>query len=106
MPERGSPAEPFAGDLFLTLAAEGRLVIDADRADALLAGLSRTLEQVQSRLRLVRIWHELPRPAPLTPALVDAAFTDQLAPGRLEDAARELPKYIAAVQAAKRLHPC
>jgi hypothetical protein len=106
MPELGSPAEPFAGDLFLTLATEGRLVIDAARADALLAGLSRTLEQVHARLRLVRIWHELPRPAPLTPALVDAAFTDQLAPGQLEAAARELPKYIEAVQAARRLHSC
>ena len=106
MPEYGSLAEPFAGDLFLTLAAEGRLVIDADRADALLAGLEHTLAQVRSRLRLVRIWHELPRPAPLTPALVDAAFTDQLVPGRLEQAACELPKYIEAVRLARRLHRC
>jgi hypothetical protein len=106
MSEPGSLVEPFVGDLFLALAAEGRLVIDADRADALVDDLSQTLAQVQARLRLVRIWHELPRPAPLTPALVDAAFTDQLAPGRLEEAVRELPKYIEAVQAARRLHPC
>jgi hypothetical protein len=104
MSEPGSVAEPFAGDLFRALAADGRLVIDADRADVLLDGLSQTLAQVEARLRLVRIWHELPRPAPLTPALVDAAFTDQLAPGRLEEAARELPKYIEAVRAARRLH--
>jgi hypothetical protein len=106
MSEHGSLAEPFAGDLFLTLAAEGRLVIDAEQADELLDGLTRTLAQVRARLRLVRIWHELPHPAALTPALVDAAFTDQLAPGRLEQAAHELPKYIAAVEAARRLHSC
>jgi hypothetical protein len=34
--------------------------------------------------------------------LIDAVFVDQLAPGQLERAIAELPKYIAALERARR----
>lgn len=98
---------PFAGELFLALAAEGRLVVDAVRADEAIAELERTLAQVRSRLRVVRIWRQVPAPSlgelpeELVQAVVDAVFVDQLAPGQLEQAARELPKYIRALRRAR-----
>jgi hypothetical protein len=101
--------EPFAGDLFLNLAAEGRLVVDAVRADELIADLERTLDMITTRLRLVQIWQRLPEPAvdelpeALSQSVVDAVFVDQLAPGQLEHAVDELPKYIQALQVARRL---
>jgi hypothetical protein len=101
--------EPFAGDLFMSLAAEGRLVVDAVRADELIADLERTLDMITTRLRLVQIWHRLPEPAvdelpeALSQNVVDAVFVDQLAPGQLERAVDELPKYIQALRAARRL---
>jgi hypothetical protein len=101
--------EPFAGDLFMSLAAEGRLVVDAVRADELIADLERTLDMITTRLRLVQIWHGLPEPAvdelpeALTQTVIDAVFVDQLAPGQLEHAVDELPKYIQALQVARRL---
>ena len=97
---------PFAGELFLHLAAEGRLVVDAGRADEAIAGLERTLAQVRARLRVIRIWQQVPAqriaelPAELVQDVVDAVFVDQLAPGQLERAAAELPKYIAALRTA------
>jgi hypothetical protein len=103
--------EPFAGDLFLTLAAAGRLVVDPVRADALIADLQRTLDLIITRLRLVRIWQRLPEPAvdnlpaEFSQYVVDAVFVDQLAPGQLERAVRELPKYIEALQVARRSAP-
>jgi hypothetical protein len=121
MPEQGSLAgqgglavgahdapEPFAGDLFLSLAADGRLVVDAARADALIADLERTLDLITARLRLVRIWQQLPEPAvddlppEFSQSVIDAIFVDQLAPGRLERAVAELPKYIEALYVARR----
>jgi hypothetical protein len=101
--------EPFAGDLFLSLAAEGRLVVDAVRADELIADLERTLDMITTRLRLVQIWQQLREPAvdelpeALSQSVVDAVFVDQLAPGQLERAVDELPKYIQALQVARRL---
>jgi hypothetical protein len=101
--------EPFAGDLFMNLAAQGRLVVDAVRADELIADLERTLDMITTRLRLVQIWQRLPEPAvdelpeALTQTVVDAVFVDQLAPGQLERAVDELPKYIQALQVARRL---
>lgn len=101
-----TPALPFAGELFLTLAAEGRLVVDARRADEIIAGLESTLAQIRSRMRILRIWQEQPMqrvdelPEELAPDVIDAIFLDQLAPGQLEQAAVELPKYITALRTA------
>ena len=97
---------PFAGELFLHLATEGRLVVDAVRADEVIAGLEGTLARVRARLRVIRIWQQLPGhrvgelPEELVQDVVDAVFTDQLAPGQLERAAAELPIYIAALRRA------
>jgi hypothetical protein len=101
--------EPYAGDLFMSLASEGRLVVDAVRADELIADLERTLDRITTRLRLVKIWQQIPEPAVddlpdvLSQSVVDAVFVDQLAPGQLEKAVLELPKYILALQVARRL---
>jgi hypothetical protein len=101
--------EPYAGDLFMSLASEGRLVVDAARADELIADLERTLDRITTRLRLVKIWQQLPEPAvddlpdELSQSVVDAVFVDQLAPGQLEQAVLELPKYIQALYVARRL---
>ena len=101
-----TPPLPFAGELFLSLAADGRLVVDAVRADEIIASLESTLARVRSRLRVIRIWQELPGrrvdelPGELVQDVVDAVFVDQLAPGQLEQAATELPKYIEALRLA------
>jgi len=98
---------PFAGELFLNLAQEGRLVVDAGRADEAIAGLEHTLAQIRARLRVIRIWQQQPAqrvgelPAELVQDVVDAVFVDQLAPGQLERAATELPKYIEALRRAR-----
>jgi hypothetical protein len=100
--------EPYAGDLFMSLAADGRLVVEAARADELIADLERTLDLITTRLRLVRLWQRLPEPAvdrlppELSQSVVDAVFVAQLAPGQLEQAVHELPKYIQALQLARR----
>lgn len=89
----------FAGDLLLRLAAEGRLVLDARQADALIAGLEETLARVQGRRALLA---DGPLRAASDPVEVAAAeFAEAMAPGRLDDAAVELPKYIAAVRRAR-----
>jgi hypothetical protein len=106
-----APHLPFAGELFLSLATEGRLVVDALQADEIIAGLERTLAQVRARLRVIRIWHQVPArridelPEELRQDVVDAVFVDQLAPGQLEEAARELPKYIEALRLASAVQP-
>ena len=98
----------FAGELFRTLAAQGRLIVEADRADALIRGLQQSLDVLTARLRLVRMWHTMtpPRldglPAQAAVPVVDAVFADQLAPGHLERAVAELPKYIDALRLARR----
>jgi hypothetical protein len=106
-PGRGA----FAGELFLALATEGRLVLDAPSADEIIVGLERTLALTRARLRVLRIWSQQPAgrvddlPEGVARDVVDAVFVDQLAPGRLERAAAELPKYIEAVRRARRPQP-
>ncbi|MFE0590085.1 hypothetical protein [Micromonospora echinospora] len=105
------PANPFAGELLLTLAREGRFVLDAAQADQAIAELERTLSAVRARLRILRIWRHVPTqrvdeiPDDLALDVVDAIFADQLAPGRLELAATELPKYIEALRRARLVPP-
>lgn len=107
----GDAPESFAGELFLTLATEGRLTVAAEQADEIIAGLERTLDTIKARLCVVRIWHRRTGPImdDLPPELVqpvaDAVFVDQLAPGQLERAVLELPKYIRALRLARRLLP-
>jgi hypothetical protein len=106
----GSPfaESPFAGELFLTLAAEGRLVVDGETADGVIAELQRTLALIRGRLRVLRIWRHQPAgrleelPDDIARDVVDAVFADQIAPGQLERAAMELPKYIEAFRRARR----
>jgi len=101
-------ASPFAGELFLALAVEGRLVLDGETADGVIADLQRTLALIRGRLRVLRIWHDQPAgrieelPDDLARDVVDAVFADQMAPGELERAATELPKYIEAFRRARR----
>jgi hypothetical protein len=98
----------FAGELFLALATEGRLVVESDRADQLIADLEQTLAVLRARLRVLEVWHQHPAPAieklppEVADSIVDAVFAEQLAPGRLERAAEELPKYLAALKVARR----
>lgn len=99
---------PFASELFLTLAREGRLVLDAADADRAIAGLQHALDVVGARLHALR-GRSAPDPGPGggfagdgPDELVNAVFIDQIAPGYLERAAVELPRYIAAVRAARR----
>lgn len=83
-------------------------MLDARQADTMIIGLEDTLAVVRERLRLVRSRRhpaappvdELPNSA--ARAAVDAVFADLLAPGRLEEAAVELPKYIEALRRARR----
>ena len=106
-----SAATTFAGELFLTLAAEGRLVVDAVQADEMIESLRQTLGMITARLYVLRAWQHLPAPTvdDLAPdvmqSVVDAVFVDQLAPGQLERAVAELPKYIEALTVARRLLP-
>jgi len=98
----------FAGELFLTLATEGRLVVDSERADELIADLENTLAVLKARLLVLEDWKQNPAPAveklpaELAETVVDAVFADQLAPGRLARAAVELHKYVAALKVARR----
>jgi hypothetical protein len=102
------PDDGFAGDLLLALAAEGRLVLDADRADQVIAGLEETMSLLAARMRLLELWRRLAGPVldDLDPdverTVIDTVFADQLAPGRLADALRELPKYVEAFKEARR----
>ncbi|WP_249998641.1 hypothetical protein [Actinoplanes sp. M2I2] len=97
----------FRGELFLRLADEGRLVVDAARADEAIAGLERTLVEIESRLRILRAWRQDPVPPAGgwpeedTPSVVEVLFADQVAPGQLERAATEIPKYIEALRRAR-----
>ncbi|GAA0794264.1 hypothetical protein [Spirilliplanes yamanashiensis] len=93
----------YAGDLFLALADQGRLVLDADEAEEIIAGLERTLEALAARVRLLDAWRSgladaygMPQP------VIDAVFAEQLAPGRTDEAIRELPKYVEALRRATR----
>jgi hypothetical protein len=103
----GDPSFPFAGDLFLRLAAEKRLRLDAAQADDIIASLAETLAVVHARLRLLRVW-QAPHDGDLTDLSDEAArdvfhvmFLDQVRPGQLEQAADEIPKYIEALRRAR-----
>ena len=103
-----SEEQPFAGDVFLDLAGDGRLTIEAEEADRLVASLECTLAAVCERLRVIRLWRDLDAPTldglpgPTAQIVADAVFQDQTVPGRLEEAAAELPKYISALRKARR----
>ena len=105
--EQTDPGDDFAGELFLTLATEGRLKVDRQRADELIADLEQTLAVLHARLSVLEVWQRDPNPrietlpAEVAETVVDAVFADQLAPGRLARAAAELPKYVAALKAAR-----
>jgi hypothetical protein len=75
----------YAGDLLLTLAQEGRLVLDEAAAGEVVAGLERTIAEIDARIRRSRRWHNT-----------------QPVPSGLLRARRELPKYLAAVRIAGR----
>jgi hypothetical protein len=106
--EGESFSTPFAGLLFITLAAEGRLVLDAGRADELIAGLERTHSSVRTRLTILRQRQAGPAervvelPDDASRDIVDAVFADQIAPGLLERANEEIPRYIEALRVARR----
>jgi 2-keto-3-deoxy-L-rhamnonate aldolase RhmA len=92
----------FAGDLFLALAKDGRLVLDPGHAELVVAELEGTLDVVRDRLRMIAIRPPVDHPAAAQRA-VDALFSEQIAPGQMERALRELPKYIQAFRIAGRL---
>ncbi|NLU79871.1 hypothetical protein HCA58_16055 [Micromonospora sp. HNM0581] len=102
---------PFAGELFRTLAEEGRLVLDASQADDAIAGLERLLAEVHARLRVIQGWRQMPTsqvgqlPEEVAAEVVDAVFADQLTPGWWETVAEEIPKYIEALRRARRAPP-
>ncbi|SCF39983.1 hypothetical protein GA0070216_11399 [Micromonospora matsumotoense] len=99
------------GELLLTLASQGRLVLPAEQADEAIAALELTLSAVRARLRILHIWQHIPTqrveeiPDELALDVVDALFADQLAPGRLELAVTEIPKYIEALRRARLAPP-
>lgn len=86
-------------------------MLDARQADAAIAELEHTLSAVRARLRILHIWRHAPIqrmdeiPADLVPDVVDAVLADQVAPGRLELAVTEIPKYIEALRQARRVPP-
>jgi hypothetical protein len=99
-----SPA--FAGDVFLAFAAQGRLVLDADEADEAIAGLERTLDLVSRRVQLLDAWRRREADPDfagvVSQSIVDVVFAEVVAPGQLERALHELPKYLEAMRLAKR----
>jgi len=105
------PSEAFAGDLFLTLATQGRLVMDAEQADRVIAELEETMNLVNSRVRLLDLWRRLSGPVldeldtDVERTVIDTVFAEQLVPGRLEEAMRQLPKYVEAFKVARRADP-
>ena len=74
----------------------------------MIADLEQTLAVLRTRLRVLQVWRAHPAPViddlppDVAESVVDAVFADQLAPGRIERATRELPKYVAALKAARR----
>jgi hypothetical protein len=106
--DRETETTLFAGELLLTLASEGRLVLDSAEADRVIANLERSLAAVTTRLQASREWDELPHPRVESlrgkgaEDLLDGVFVRQVAPGLLEKAQTELPKYIEALRMARR----
>ncbi|HET9516152.1 MAG TPA: hypothetical protein VFO77_00350 [Actinoplanes sp.] len=77
VPSSGTGLDPFAGDLFLALAAQGRLVVDAERADRIMAELRATMT-------------------------LATTVAGQSAPGGSAAAMQELSKYVEALRVARR----
>jgi hypothetical protein len=96
----------FAGDLFLRLAMDGRLVVDAAQADRVIASLERTIELASAQMCRVELAQALTLASvrEMLPAtermIIDAAFAEQVTPGRLEEVLQELPKYVKAFRIA------
>jgi hypothetical protein len=95
-------AEPFAGDLFLRLAARGWLVVSPEQAERAVAELERTLAEVRALLRRAELARRLldTEDPDLDRLVVDCAFAGQLGADRWERALVELPKYIEAFRIA------
>lgn len=106
------PDPEFDGDLFLRLVDDGALVLAPADADRVIAGLERVLDAVTSRLRVVDLMRgaslaDLHRVHPdVERAVVDAAFHEQVTGGRLRRALDELPRYIRALEQAKKSDGC
>ncbi|MET8759970.1 hypothetical protein [Lentzea sp. NPDC004782] len=98
----------YRGDLMLSLAEDGKLTIEVAEADELIAGIERTLSLLRLRewgLQAWRhpSWRECGGHDPsIEQFVVDAAFFEQVTPGGLEAALRELPKYLNAFRIARQ----
>ncbi|MFD8500233.1 hypothetical protein [Amycolatopsis sp. NPDC059657] len=92
--------EKFDGDLLLALAVEGRLVLDAELADCVVAELRRTEAIVHGRLAALGGPGAV---AGLDQETVDLRFAEVAEPGRLRAALAQLPRYIAAFEQATRV---
>lgn len=106
--ESDDPAEEmFVGDLFVELAEQGRLVVDPGLAARLIDELEQTLAIVGERQQRVELARRNPPGTALEWApgqqalVVDALFVEQVAPGRMERALVELPKYLEALRIAR-----
>jgi hypothetical protein len=92
----------YGGDLVLSLAEDGRLALGVAEADELIAGLEHTLMVLRLRECGMQVWQrpswrEVGECFPAVEQFVDdVAFVEQIEPGRLEAALRELPKYLEA----------
>jgi hypothetical protein len=96
-------ADGFAGDLFLALARNGSLVLDPGQAANVIADLQDTLEVVRDRMRVLASRTPGDHHHLASQHTVDALFTELLAPGQMERALDQLPKYIQALRIAGRL---
>lgn len=106
--EAHPPRCEFAGDLFLSLASRGMFVLEPRSADRFIAQMSAALDQVRVRCGLIKLLGGNPvgslaaEDEVAEQALFDIAFAEQVAPGRLDQAMVELPKYIQAFEIAKK----
>jgi hypothetical protein len=91
----------YAGDLFIRLAVNGQLKVDAVLADRTIADLERTLCAVRSRLMMLSERRCRRAGFELRPGVVEVVFQEQMFPGRLERAAVEIPKYLEALRRAR-----
>ncbi|MEV6636994.1 hypothetical protein AB0M54_40290 [Actinoplanes sp. NPDC051470] len=102
---RSDQSSGYAGDLFLQLAEDGRLRMNPDLADRMIADLERTLAVLNARMRMIRVWRSASVDAEFTDAVMDAVFQEQTCPGQLERAVIELPKYLEALRLARQVSP-
>ncbi|MFI9009996.1 hypothetical protein ACIGNX_22465 [Actinosynnema sp. NPDC053489] len=104
----GGP-DPFrTEDVVLRLVVEGRIALEPAEADRVIGELERTLDAVAERMRVVDLLRgttlaDLRRIHPdVERAVVDAVFAEQVGGGRLRWALDALPKYIKALEEAKK----